>query len=569
MITPYKKYVAGLLTVGTLVFSGCQKEAFVETNINPEGLTSVPPGSQFLNATINVHNRDFEAFYDFYRRIMPWMQYSTGVTGNGQNFTQVYDNFGQRYGSLYTGIGNALTDVEKLVGDLPAEEQPRYVHMIRIARVLKAYYTFYVSDIYGSIPYTEAFQARYGGTQTPKYDTQPALFATLDTELKEAITTLKTPQSAPQVSLGTNDQYYGGNVQQWVKAANALRLKIASRLAKRDPAKLKTIAQEVLSSPAADLMSSNADGWVFVTPAGFTGDAGSNFFPEVLRASRPLVDFMYEVKDPRIDAFFTPNGYSQANIDLLIANRQLPAGTKESPKRYIGSFTSPDESAAQQNVRRYYTVRTLAVSGANQTFDTLSYIQPRLFQASYAVNGTAGTGRNYFPVINYADFCLMRAEMAATGITTEDAKTWYETGVTASIDWYDMVAQGGQLTNYTPVTAAEKTAYLAQPKVAFNPAKALDQIASQQYVHFLRQPSEGWATWKRTGFPNPTSTVMLPNLISNGAVLTVPRRAPLGIPSPTEPNYANRKAAYDDMAKEPGFGRDLQDATGRVWWDRP
>lgn len=139
----------------------------------------------------------------------------------------------------------------------------------------------------------------------------------------------------------------------------------------------------------------------------------------------------------------------------------------------------------------------------------------------------------------------------------------------ASLDWYDTVAQGAKVTNYTPMTAAEKTAYLSNPKVAFSAAKALDLIASQEYIHFLRQPSEGWATWKRTGFPNTSSTLVLPALISNGATLTVPRRAPLGLPAPTEPNYTNRKAAYDEMAQLPGFGRDTQDATGRVWWDRP
>lgn len=558
---------------GTLVFSGCQKEAFIETNINPEGLTSVPPANQFLNATLGIHNQDFEAFYDYYQRIMPWMQYSTAVNGNGQNFTQVYDNFSQRYGRLYSnsnGVGNTLADIEKLVEQLPAEEQPRYVHMIRIARILKAYYTFYVSDIYGSIPYSEAFQARYGGTLTPKYDTQQTIFTTLDTELKEAVATLKTAQPATQVALGTNDQYYGGNTQQWVKAANALRLKIGMRLAKRDPARLKTIAQEVLSSPATDLMSSNTDGWVFVTPASFTGDGASNWNASGLRASKPLVDFMWDSQDPRIDAFFTPNIYSQANIDLLIADKQLPAGTKESARRYIGGFTSPDAARLPQNVLHYYTPRYLTLSGSRTAIDTLSYVQPRLFQASYAdASGTAGTGKNYFPVITYADFCFMRAELGAQAITGESAKTWYESGVLASLDWYDMVAQSAQVTSYTPMTAAEKTAYLTNPKVAFNAAKAMDLIASQEYVNFLRQPTEGWATWKRTGLPNATSTLALPTLISNGATLIIPRRAPLPLPNVNDPNYANRKAALDEMAKEAGFGRDPQDATGRVWWDRP
>ena len=555
---------------GMLVFSGCRKEAFVETNINPEGLTSVPPANQFLNATLSLHGQDFEAYYDYYQRIMPWMQYSTAVNGNGQNFTQVYDNFSQRYGRLYNGVGNTLVDLEKLVAALPAEEQPRYVHMVRIARILKSYYTFYVSDIYGSIPYSEAFQSRYGGTLTPKYDPQQTIFSTLDADLKEAVTTLKTAQTATQVALGNRDQYFAGNTQQWVKAANALRLKIAMRLAKRDPSKLKAIAQEVLASPASDLMSSNTDSWVFITPASYTGGSDANWNPAGLRAGKPLVDFMWDTQDPRIDAFFTPNSYSQANVDLLIADKQLPAGSKASARRYIGGFTSPDAARTSQNVLRYYTPRYLTVSGSRTAIDTLSYIQPRLFQAGYAdATGTAGTGKNYFPVITYADFAFMRAELGAQAITGESAKTWYETGVAASLDWYDMIGTGAQLTNYTAMTAAEKTAYLANPKVAFNAAKALDQIASQEYIHFLRQPAEGWATWKRTGYPNPSTTLVLPALISNGATLVVPRRAPLALPNVNDPNYANRKAAIDEMAKESGFGRDPQDATGRVWWDQP
>ncbi len=567
MITPYKKYISGLLIASTLAFVGCKKEAFVEINTDPEALTEVPPANQFLNATLSVHNRDFEAFYDYYQRIMPWMQYSTALTGNGQNFTQVYDNFANRYSGLYNGVGNTLTDLERLVEKLPAEEQPRYTHMIRIARILKAYYAFYVSDIYGSLPYSEAYQARYGGTLTPKYDTQQTIFATLDTELKEAITTLKTTQTSAQIGLGNLDQYYQGDTQKWVKAANALRLKIAMRLAKVDAAKLKTIAQEVLSSPAADLMSSNADGWVFIAPAGFA--SGGNWDPTGLRASKPLVDFMWDTQDPRLDAFFTPNNYTQANINLLIADKQLPAGSTEPARRYVGGFTSPDQSQQLQNVRRFYTPRILTINNVRTAIDTLSNIQPRLFQASFAANGTVGDGRNYYPVITYADFCFMRAELAAQGISSETAKTWYDSGVTASLDWYDVVALGTKMTNYTAMTSAEKAAYLANPKVAFSAAKAMDLIATQEYIHFMRQPSEGWATWKRTGFPNASSTLALPTLVSNGATLTVPRRAPLGLPAPTEPNYANRKAAYDEMAKLPGFGRDTQDATGRVWWDRP
>ncbi|GAB3170145.1 SusD/RagB family nutrient-binding outer membrane lipoprotein [Telluribacter humicola] len=564
----YFKHKILLLAAAGFLMTSCEKEAFVDINTNPDALSAVPPQNQFLNATISMHSQDFEAYYDLYRRIMPWLQYSTDINGNQGAFTQNVDNFSQRYGRLYNGIGDRLNDVEKLVEKLPAEEQPRYQNMIRISRILKAYYTFYVSDIYGSIPYSEAFQGRYGGTLQPGYDTQQEIFAQLDSELKEAISTLKAAPSAPQISLGQYDQYFNGNAQQWVKAGNALRLKIAMRQLKADPTKAESIIKEVLAQPAADLMSSNDDNWVFRANAAFTG--GGNWDPTSLRAPKPIVDFMWENKDPRLDAFFTPNSYSQANVDLLVANNQLPAGTTAPVRRYVGSYTSPDDVKNQAIAQRFYRPRQVMSNGQQVSIDTLSFIQPRLFSATAAdASGNAGTGLSYLPVITFADFAFMRAEAAARGITAESAKEWYETGVRSSIRWYDAIAQGANLTNYTPVTQAEIDAYLADTDVAFNPAKALEQIASQAYLHFLKQPTEGWATWKRTGFPNATSVVPMPTLTNNGATLVLPRRAPLGLINPNDPNFANKKAAYDAMAQIAGFGRDPQDATGRVWWDRP
>jgi hypothetical protein len=560
------KTILGLLVAG-FVTTSCEKQDFVEINKDPDALSTVPPENQLLNATISLHSQDFEAFYDTYRRIMPWMQYNTGTNGNELGFTSNVDNFSQRYGRFYNGVGNVLYDLEKLVDRLPESERPKYVHMVRMARVLRSYYAFYVSDIYGSIPYSDAFQARYGGTLTPKYDTQQELFNKLDTDLKEAVTTLKTAQTVVQIntSAPAYDQYYGGNAAKWVKAANALRLKIATRLVKRDAAKARSIAQEVLATPA-DLMTSNADGWVFIGRFDFT--SGGNWNPDGFRAGKPLVDFMWNTKDPRLDAFFTPNRYTQANIDALIAAKQLPAGTTENARRYVGSFTSPDEAQSATNRRAFYTPRTVTVSGQQVSVDTLSNIQPRLFQPAFNSGNGVGDGNSYLPVITYADFCLMRAELAALTITSESAKDWYEAGITASIQWFDEVAKGSKIENYTALTAGEITAYLAKPEVAFTPAKALEQIASQAYINYFNKVNEGWGVWKRTGFPNATSALALPNMRSNGAVLSLPRRAPLGLINTSDPNYTNKKGAYDAMAAITGWGRDPQDATGRVWWDQ-
>jgi hypothetical protein len=559
----YKK-ITVVLALACALTTSCSDEDFIEANQNPDILNEIDPENQFLSATLSIHSQDFEAFYDIYRRIMPWMQYVTPLNGNGINFTNNVDNFSNRYGRLYTGVGDALTDLEHLVAGLPAEDQPRYVHMVAVARILKAYYTYYVSDIYGNIPYTEAWQARYGGTLRPVYDDQSAIFTRLDEDIEGALNTLKTAPSAPQVPLGNFDQYYRGDVNAWIRAGNALRLRIAMRQIKRDQSKVQAIAAEVLADAPENLMSSNSQSWVLRSTAAFV--SGGNWNPDGLYSTKPLVDFMWDKNDPRLDAFYAPNGYAQDTIDVLIAEGELEAGTTESARRYFGSFTSPDASASPIN-QIYYTARTATIGGSQRRIDTLSLIQRRLFQPSFDEGNGAGDGAVNIPVITYAEFCFMRAELAARNITNEDEQALYDEGVRASIQWYDQVARDAKLSHYTAVTPAEIDAYLLEPGIAFDATKALDQIASQAFLHFFKQPAEGWALWKRTGMPNTTTVLALADMKSSGASLAIPRRAPLPLLNTTSANYENQKAAYDKMAQDPGFGVGPTDAFGRVWWD--
>ncbi len=546
-----------------MIVASCDDE-LIEANKNPDVLPEVTPENQFLSGAIGIHGQDFEAYYDFYRRIMPWMQYVTPLNGNPINFTNNIDNFSQRYSRLYTGVGDALTDVEFIVERMPEEERGRFVHMIDISRILKAYYTFYVSDIYGSLPYQEAWQGRYGGTLTPGYESQQEIFDLLDADIKASIQSLKTTPGSPQVSLGNYDPYYKGNVESWIRAANALRLKIATRLIKRDPSKAGSIAAEVLAEGPDNLMTSNAQGWQFVAGGGFL--EGGNFNPDGLFAGKPIVDFMWDYNDPRIDAFFSKNTYSQDTIDVLIDADALDEGTMEAQRRYFGSFTSPDAATDDDNAV-WYNNRTASVGDTQVRVDTLSLIQRRLFQPTFNEGNGPGTGLSIVPVITFAEFCFIRAEFAARGLTSENTEELYNAGVTASIQWYDQIARAAELSNYSPLEDDEIVNYLMQTDIAFDESRALDQIASQAYLHYFRQPAEAWALWKRTGYPNTTSVVPIAEMRSNGAVLGLPRRAPLPLLNETSANFENQQAAYAEMAQESGFGAGPTDAFGRVWWD--
>jgi hypothetical protein len=527
------KYMIMLLLTCTM--AACKKQNFIDTNINPATLYAVDPADQFLSAASGSQD-DFEYYYDVYRAMNYWMQYSTNGGGNSAGIVNATSNSNYRYAKIFYGrVGTYLTDIPALVSKMEANDQPKHVYQINIAAIFKAYYAFYVSDVNGSIPYSEAFQARYGGIITPKYDAQQVLFDTLDLQIKNAVASLETPQTADQILYGTKDVFFPSDeVAHWIKIGNAIRLKMAMRLMKRDPSKLQSIATEVLSD--ANQMSGIADSWVLPVGASFADGTG-NYNPGGFNASKPVVDFMLAKSDPRLRIFYRPN---------------LKDGS------YVGAPPSPDDVAANQNLFLHA--------------DTLvSQLQHRLFTPNYDEtdgNGV-GAGTGFYPFLTYAEYCFIRAELGARGISSDDAATWYNEGVTSSIWFYDKWAQSVKITGYTPVTQTEIDDYLGATGVTFDAGKAVEQIACQAYLDFFRQPNEAWAWWKRTGYPNTSSVLAWSPLISNGTTLALPRRASLNLLLVTDANYENQKAAFADMAADPNFGNGPNDNKGRVWWDMP
>src|SRR4029078_3715292 len=174
----------------------------------------------------------------------------------------------------------------------------------------------------------------------------------MNQDLKTSIQNIKTAPSG-QFSIGNYDQFYFGDASKWIKAANALRLRMAMRIMKADNAKAASIIQEVLSSPAGELMSDNADSWALITPASFT--SGGNFNPDGLRAPKAIADFMVNNNDPRIRIYFTKNSYSLENFNLAKAQGKLNANAVFVDQRYIGSFASPDASDDAAIEAQYYT----------------------------------------------------------------------------------------------------------------------------------------------------------------------------------------------------------------------
>jgi len=560
----YLKYKVGitLTSCALLLVSSCSKEKFAEYNTNPDLVGVIAPAPLFTKAITNWHDDSFEAFYEQYRGISRWTRQLVGVAGNSITITDPIGNINNRYGRFFSSSGPLLVDVQKTIEKLPADQVPRYAYMSSIAEIMKVYEAWFVTDGNGSIPYTQAFQARYGGTLTPAYDTQEQLYDIFDKSLKAAVTTLKTTQPVEQVSFGNNDLYFQGKIANWIKVATSLRLRIASRLSKRNPAKLKEIALEILANPA-DLISSPDEDWSLKAGSLFIGTGNWDITASGAYGAHHSVDFMYRNNDPRLKLFYLPNSWTLDRFNQAKTQGKIAANAVYDSRRYYGQYTSPDASTDPTKAA-FFSPVVIKDGTNNVNLDTVSQVQNRM----WAPQLNNGKGAATLLILTYADICFIRAELAATGVTSESASEWYYKGIDASITTYDRMAKAAALDDYTALDNNAVTAYKAMPEIVYNPATGLQQICVQQYLNFYKNFNESWALLKRTGLPNKTTSLVVEDFVVSGQVQAIPRRFVINFPVAGDPNFNNKQTAITEMAKDPGFGQ-ATDAKGRVWWDMP
>ena len=207
------------------------------------------------------------------------------------------------------------------------------------------------------------------------------------------------------------------------------------------------------------------------------------------------------------------------------------------------------------------------VTLANQYGVPIGVTSDQILAAGSPYRGGRGSGLNYsqFNVniiaapgvpefwVTYAQTSLLLADAAKRGwIPGGDAqaKIHYENGIAADMASYALY------NGTTPITAGEVATYIAQPGVAYTPADALNQINTQYWIANIRNGTEAFANFRRTGLP-----ALTPNPVPG--VLNTPGFARrLSYPDiEASANTANYNAGAA------AIGGDK--LTSRVFWDTP
>lgn len=529
------KYLS--LIVFILVFQSCTKDLQM-LNEDPAGFTDIDPGFQLTKVQAGLSgDREDTWRYDL-GIASPMIQHLGGSwwTQHGGMYQVVEKN--HWYSHWETTYSRELKNIQDII-DKTADD-PERINMNAAARILRVFIYAKLTDMYGDIPYSEAIKGYTEKKFLPKYDKQEDIYTDFFKELDEA--TKSFDSSKPSVS---GDLFYNGDVEQWRKFGNSLRLRLGFRLTKVN---IHEAQKQVEAAIAGGVMTSNSD--ISMTKhmaINYSGESElrGNGRSQVFKAEpvssgfrlvSTLVDFMKNTNDPRLNIYggtYVGDGIIGVSSGVVDITGDIePLGT--SPGAMSWNEWGDYGNVIRSNGEEIYV-------GHN-----FKFLQPSKY--------VSALDAPYFH-LSYAEVEFLKAEAAARGWAgLSNPKEYFDKGVQASCE---------MMKHYpgAPLISQDQIDALLQNYASF-PADfdgIMEAIHGQMWVNFFLNGAEAYANYRRTGYPKliPFTSVEWYTSGTNGVM---PRRffypESEAIQNPTHLQEAvDRLGGSNDWLK-------------RVWWDK-
>ncbi|RIV20484.1 SusD/RagB family nutrient-binding outer membrane lipoprotein [Fibrisoma montanum] len=499
-------YILSILFL--LVVTSCDNE-FEQINNNPNVPTQVSPDLLLAGVIRNTINDQVNEAWGIGNIVV---QHTAKI----QFVNEDRYLWGERNGVWNSVYGN-MRNVQNIISLATASQQNNY---LGVGLVLKSWLFSIATDTYGDIPYADATKAKSDGVYAPKYDTQEVVYNGILADLKRANEILGT--SSESIS---GDILFGGGsgaIIKWRKLANSLRIRYLMRISNRR--NVGPDLQEILSDQAKfPIFESNADNAALVYQATapnqwpLYGSRVGSF--DEFRASKPLVDRLTALNDPRLPIFARP------------VERPSSAGRVE----YTGIPNGLGDTPALS-----YNGGPQGVSRVGLSFACLVCSTP-----APVPNVMRGL------LMTFAELQFLLAEAREKGlITTGSAETYYLDGIRANFDFYRAIVPTEYGINVTPPAT-----YFTQPGVAYTGTQQekLQKIGTQKWVALFFNGLEAWFDWRRTGIPTVTPG---PDNLNNN-------RVPVRYPYPLNEQSLNGTNRTEAVTRQ---GTD--DINTPVWWDK-
>ncbi|WP_044170897.1 SusD/RagB family nutrient-binding outer membrane lipoprotein [Flectobacillus major] len=491
-----KKIKIGLFVLSALIVSSCKLDLLD----NPNAVTTNNTDINYLASQIQVtYAGHFNQVSDPGMRLTRVLHagaaiYDNAVTPGGLDNT---------WTNAYAGI---LNDIKTLI---PLAEKGEFFVHAGVARVLRASVLVNFVDVFGDVPYTEALDP---ANFNPKVDAGATIYTVALADIDKAIENF----NAKSKSGLTTDLYYGGTIDNWIRMANTLKLKILLNRRLIDPSGSRTAINALITGNK--LISSTAQNFVFkygtnqVNPdnrhpryAGQYSPTGGGDYQ-----SNAYMGGMYDKKDPRIRAYF----YRQVVVNSKDVN-EIRCITNQKPNHYAAT----DYYCLPTNVgywgRDHLSNEGIPPDGLKRTAWGL-YPAGGLYDDNAGkpvslVAGAAGAGIHPILMSGFTDFML--AESALTLETAGDAKALLESAVRKSMNdvrtFMLASAEAGKIATFEAanniVWANEVNAYVKAVLDAYaaapTTADKLNIVATEYWYSLFGNGIEAYNLYRRTGMP--------------------------------------------------------------------
>lgn len=373
------------------------------------------------------------------------MSYEGFVAGNllSQHFAMIDFNLFDRHalsspqegGNPWPILYTSLRDNETILNI--SREESAFAVYEGPALVMKAYLAMTLTDLFGDVPYFEAFQGRSSGITTPAYDRQEDIFNADEGILDNLLTAIELLEGYQGVQRLEGDVLFDGDLDGWTRFARLLYLKGLVRIGSRQS--IGNLPSEHLAG--VDILTSSEENATFNFSPGQPNNyplttARIGIF-NVFLMSETAEEILTGLNDPRIGRLYRPAANSGEFVGIV---NGIDAA----------SSIVPDDFARPGTIFRE--------NGGD-------------FQFHY------GTSWEYF---------LLYAEGAVRGLINADPQVSYELGVRHAFEYWG-------------VEMPED--YLTSGPAAWNPERGLEQIMTQKWIANIGNAYEAWTDWRRTGFP--------------------------------------------------------------------
>lgn len=405
-------------------------------------------------------------------------------------------------------------------------EQPQVVALATIVKVAAMHR---ITDMYGPLPYT-----KFGsGEVTVPYDSQQDIYAKFFEELDESIDQLTDflDKNNDATILEKYDFIYGGNVRQWIKFANSLKLRLAMRIRYTDyNVNGKTpqmLAEEAVAHPVGVMTT--------------TQDVARLMHSEDMSYRHPL----YVIGEGEFD-----DASMGATMDSYLNGYKDPRRSVYFKMTSEGKYTGV-RSGIAMDVAKY--------AGKSAPFSKLNF-----------------TANSDLVWMNPAETYFLRAEGALLGWNMNGiAKELYEQGIRVSFEYTGVSGVDAYLQDDESIPAAyidpqssgnsvpEGSSLLGQAKIKWQEGSSievnLEQIITQKWIAIFPDGQEAWSEFRRTGYPKVFPVV---ENYSGGTINTNTqvRRIPFPATEYSD-NAVNMPQAKVLLGGEDNGGT-------RLWWDK-